>query len=61
MVIFSILLIFALFKCLSYFPWIYTVSDHKKILNNWEKINIVQIMFFDHNPMKLKINNKKIT
>lgn len=37
------------------------VLDHKTNLNNYERTKIIQRMFFDHNVIKLEINNKKIT
>lgn len=36
------------------------IADHKRHLSKFERIEIIQSIFTDHNGIKLKINNEKI-
>ena len=42
------------------FPRIDHILDHKASLSNFEKTEIIPIVFFKHSDMKLQINNSKM-
>lgn len=48
-------------KCISNIYQDSHFLGHKICLNTFKMIQITQSMFFDHNEIKLEINNRKIT
>ena len=49
-----------IFKCTGMFTKIEHILGHRMSLIKYKRIQIIQSMFFDHNGIKLEINNKRL-